>query len=44
VHIDRLSQFHGTIPAKWKKVVVKEKVAQENQGSKSNMVVKTTIK
>jgi len=34
VHIDRLSRFHSTIPAKWKKLVAKEKVAQENQGSK----------
>jgi len=33
--IDRLSQFHGTIPPKWKKVVAKEKTALENERSVS---------
>jgi len=32
-HTDRLSQFHGTIPPKWKKVVAKERTALEKQRS-----------
>jgi len=40
VHIDSLADFMAPFQLNGKKVVVKEKTTQENQGSKSKMVVK----